>query len=139
VLIDSRTGISDTAGICTVQMPDDLVVCFTLNQQSMKGAAAVAASAYEQRRKAHGQPGIRVWPVATRIELGEKDRLNAARDAARPLFQRYLGHLPRTTRGSYWSDIEVLWPCSPAEVLAVSQTSATRRRRCCPRWALRGT
>ena len=29
VLIDSRTGVSDTAGICTVQMPDTLVVCFT--------------------------------------------------------------------------------------------------------------
>ena len=31
VLIDSRTGLSDTSGICTVQMPDELVVCFTLN------------------------------------------------------------------------------------------------------------
>jgi hypothetical protein len=27
VLIDSRTGINDIAGICTVQMPDDLVIC----------------------------------------------------------------------------------------------------------------
>ena len=28
VLIDSRTGLSDTAGICTVQLPDILVNCF---------------------------------------------------------------------------------------------------------------
>jgi len=28
VLIDSRTGVSDTSGICTVHMPDTLVVCF---------------------------------------------------------------------------------------------------------------
>ncbi len=27
ILVDSRTGVSDTAGICTVQMPDTLVVC----------------------------------------------------------------------------------------------------------------
>jgi Mrp family chromosome partitioning ATPase len=45
VLIDSRTGVSDTSGICTAQMPDTLVVCFTYNNQSIKGAAAVAASA----------------------------------------------------------------------------------------------
>jgi hypothetical protein len=44
VLIDSRTGISDTSGICTVQMPDDLVVGFTLNRQSIFGAAATAHS-----------------------------------------------------------------------------------------------
>jgi len=39
VLIDSRTGVSDTSGICTVQMPDILVVCFTLNNQSIEGAS----------------------------------------------------------------------------------------------------
>ena len=38
ILIDSRTGVSDTSGICTVQMPDTVVVCFTLNNQSIKGA-----------------------------------------------------------------------------------------------------
>ena len=45
ILIDSRTGVSDTAGICSVQMPDTLVVCFTYNNQSIKGASAVARSA----------------------------------------------------------------------------------------------
>src|SRR5262249_34572821 len=30
VLIDSRTGLSDIAGVCTIQMPDVLVDCFTL-------------------------------------------------------------------------------------------------------------
>jgi len=29
VLIDSRTGVSDTSGICTVQMPETVVICFT--------------------------------------------------------------------------------------------------------------
>ena len=65
VLIDSRTGISDTSGICTVQMPDDLVVCFTLNEQSIKGAAAVAESADQQRRLATNEPSLRIWPVVT--------------------------------------------------------------------------
>lgn len=107
VLIDSRTGISDTAGICTVQLPDDLVVCFTLNQQSIKGAAAVAESAEGQRRKPTGEPGLRVWPVPTRIELSEKDRLDSARAHARITFQKFLGHLPRAEKASYWGNVEV--------------------------------
>ena len=49
ILIDSRTGVSDTSGICTVQMPDALVICFTLNNQSVEGAAAVAQSVLDQR------------------------------------------------------------------------------------------
>ena len=42
VLIDSRTGLSDVADICTIQLPDVLVVCFTLSDQSIEGAANVA-------------------------------------------------------------------------------------------------
>ena len=42
ILIDSRTGVSDTSGICTVQLPDSLAVFFTLNNQSISGASAVA-------------------------------------------------------------------------------------------------
>ena len=34
-LIDSRTGLSDVADICTVHLPDILVDCFTLNYQSI--------------------------------------------------------------------------------------------------------
>jgi hypothetical protein len=36
-LIDSRTGLSDVADICTVHLPDILVDCFTLNYQSVEG------------------------------------------------------------------------------------------------------
>src|SRR4030095_12751108 len=105
ILIDSRTGISDTSGICTVQMPDDLVVCFTLNNQSIQGAAAVADSAFKQRLKPSGEPGLRIWPVPTRVELAEKDKLEAARDASQQIFQSYLLHLPRLERRSYWGRI----------------------------------
>jgi hypothetical protein len=51
VLIDSRTGVSDTAGICSAQMADTLVVCFTYTNQSIYGAAAVARSARKLRAK----------------------------------------------------------------------------------------
>ena len=43
VLIDSRTGLSDVADICTIELPDVLTICFTLSDQSIEGAASVAA------------------------------------------------------------------------------------------------
>jgi hypothetical protein len=70
VLIDSRTGVSDTSGICTVHMPDTLVVCFTLDYQSIKGALAVAQSVRDQR------PKMRIFPVPMRIDGSEEKLLN---------------------------------------------------------------
>lgn len=102
-LIDSRTGLSDTSGICTVQMPDTLVVCFTLNNQSIDGTAAVAASAYEQRKEI----GLRIFPVPTRTDAGEKERLEVRREYARDKFDSLLGHLPEEARDAYWGEVEV--------------------------------
>jgi tetratricopeptide (TPR) repeat protein/cellulose biosynthesis protein BcsQ len=90
VLIDSRTGVSDTSGICTVQMPDALVVCFTLNNQSIEGAASVAASADEQRR----EPRLKIYPVQMRVELFEKQKLIKRKERAKEKFGRFLWHLP---------------------------------------------
>ncbi len=109
VLVDSRTGISDTAGICTVQMPDDLVVCFTLNKQSVRGAAAAADSAWTQRMKPDGVPGLRVWPVATRLDNAEKERLNAGLTDAKATFQRYITHLRREDRIRYWEETQIMY------------------------------
>lgn len=109
VLIDSRTGLSDTSGICTVQMPDELVVCFTLNRQSILGAAATAASADSQRRLPGGEKGLRIWPVPMRVDFHEKDRLEAARLMARKHFAPFLWHVPAGRRTEYWGRTEVLY------------------------------
>jgi cellulose biosynthesis protein BcsQ len=109
VLIDSRTGLSDTSGICTVQMPDELVVCFTLNHQSIFGAVATAQSVDAQRRLPTGEPSLRIWPVPTRVELHEKDRLETARAVAREQFAPLLWHIPVGSRAEYWGAIEVLY------------------------------
>lgn len=107
VLIDSRTGISDTSGICTVQMPDELVVCFTYNSQSILGAEAAARSALSQRLRPSGKPSLRVWPVPTRVDLSEHTKLEAARLFAREAFQPFLNHLKSRQRRVYWDLIEV--------------------------------
>jgi tetratricopeptide (TPR) repeat protein/cellulose biosynthesis protein BcsQ len=106
VLIDSRTGVSDTSGVCTVQMPDTLVVCFTFNNQSIDGAAAVALAAAKQRAAADALP-IKIFPVPTRVERAEKDRVELARLVARERFDELLEHLKPAARESYWGDVEI--------------------------------
>ncbi len=105
VLIDSRTGVSDTAGVCTVHLPDDLVVCFTLNHQSILGASAVAESVAAQRQ----QPGFRILPVPTRIEDAEKHKLEYGRDDSRERFGRLVEKwLPtREQQKEYWGSVEL--------------------------------
>jgi hypothetical protein len=80
VLVDSRTGLSDTAGICTVQLPDMLVNCFTCSTQSIVGAAAIADSVLRQR----AEP-IKIWPVPMRAEESEYQRRETSRDLAHSL------------------------------------------------------
>jgi hypothetical protein len=43
VLIDSRTGITDTGGICTLHLPDVVVLVFVFNDQNLDGIARIAA------------------------------------------------------------------------------------------------
>lgn len=102
VLVDSRTGVSDTAGICTVQLPDALVVCFTLNTQSIEGAAAVAESVSAQRH-------IPIFPIPTRIEFAEKQKLDLARSRAHERFAPVMSHLDPAGRDAYWGGVEVIY------------------------------
>ena len=42
ILVDSRTGITDIGGICTIQLPDTLVLMFTATEEALSGAINVA-------------------------------------------------------------------------------------------------
>jgi cellulose biosynthesis protein BcsQ/tetratricopeptide (TPR) repeat protein len=103
VLIDSRTGLSDAAGVCTVLMPDTVVNCFTLSIQSVAGALAVSESIRAQRR---GQP-IRFLPVLMRVEDAEQVKLDIGRDHARQRFRPFLEHHSPDEANRYWGDVEV--------------------------------
>lgn len=122
VLIDSRTGVSDTSGICTIEMPDTLVLCFTLNDQSIRGAARVAESVRERRPPAMsgapaspGTPGtsagpLRIFPVPTRVEMtSERDKREAALDVAQKTFAPCLNHLPLDAHGRYWGAVQMAY------------------------------
>lgn len=103
VLIDSRTGLSDTAGICTILMPDIVVDCFTLSRQGINGAVHVAESI--RRQAVHRD--IRILPVPMRVEDAGQDKLDAGRDLARTRFSSFLGWLPPGELDRYWGDVEI--------------------------------
>ena len=92
-LIDSRTGLSDISDICTVHLPDTLVDCFTLNDQSIDGAITIARSV-EQR---YHYRNIKVLPVPMRIDEAEKDKADVGLATAKSKF----GGSPQGGTGKY--------------------------------------
>ena len=121
-LIDSRTGYSDVADICTIHLPDVLVDCFTLNNQSIEGAAEVARSvqAHNSRRD------IRILPVPMRVDDGEKEKADAGRAVARARFEGFPDVADPAEAIRYWGAVEI--PYRPfyayEETLAVFGDSA---------------
>lgn len=103
VLIDSRTGVSDTSGICTVKLPDALAVCFTLNNQSINGASGVAEYVLRQR-----PADIEIFPVTTRIEFAEEQMLLEMQQYARSRFDQFPNRLPQgVSADEYWEQAQV--------------------------------
>jgi tetratricopeptide (TPR) repeat protein len=72
VLVDSRTGRTDSAGICTTLLPRKLVVVFTPNKQSLEGVQALVtrATAYRRSHEDEQRP-LLVYPLPSRIEMGD--------------------------------------------------------------------
>jgi MinD-like ATPase involved in chromosome partitioning or flagellar assembly len=69
VLIDSRTGITDTGGVCTIQLPDVLIPVITPNQQSIDGTKDVVARAQAARQAlSYDRPPLLVFPLASRFD-----------------------------------------------------------------------
>ncbi|HEY7144252.1 MAG TPA: FxSxx-COOH system tetratricopeptide repeat protein [Streptosporangiaceae bacterium] len=117
VLIDSRTGLSDVADICTIELPDVLTICFTLSDQSIEGAANVARQISGRYRDRN----IRVLPVPMRIEDGEKEKLDIGRSLARMRFEGFPAGMSPESSAMYWASVEV--PYKP--FYAFEETLAT--------------
>lgn len=68
VLIDSRTGLSDTGGICTMLMPQILVLVFALNNQNINGVLDVARQSIEYRFNSNDFRDLTVLPLPSRVD-----------------------------------------------------------------------
>ena len=127
VLIDSRTGLSDIADICTLHLPDMVVDCFTLSTQGIEGAARVARQIQEYTER-----DIEILPVPMRIDHSREHNVVAGLEFAEPSSPG----CPRTCRRSatqYWAEVQV--PYLPAyayeETLAAFGDRPGTATRCC--------
>ncbi|MGW5264229.1 FxSxx-COOH system tetratricopeptide repeat protein [Microbispora sp. NPDC004025] len=117
VLIDSRTGLSDVADICTMHLPDVLVDCFTLSNQGILGGAQVARTVQERMLSRD----IRILPVPMRVDQAEMDKMEVGRAFAFHAFRGLPAGLNEAGRQEYWSAVEVPYQAFYAyeEILAV--------------------
>jgi len=105
ILIDSRTGVSDTSGICTVQMPQQLVVFFTANNQSIIGANNIVSSVVKQWHKNPESYHNEIFPVLARTESFEDSKLSATRKHVKQIFNACLPGDVDSEK--YWGDVYI--------------------------------
>jgi hypothetical protein len=107
VLIDSPTGVGTVSSVCTILLPDALVVCFALNRQSILGAANVTRSVRSQRdAKLEVFPvASEIFPVAMRVDISEKLLVDSSRELA---YRAFAGLTDaEIARRDYWTGVEI--------------------------------
>jgi len=76
ILIDSRTGLADTSGICTMLMPQILVLVFALNNQNINGVIDVAKQSIDYRFDSNDFRSLTVLPLPSRIDNDNSKELS---------------------------------------------------------------
>jgi cellulose biosynthesis protein BcsQ len=96
ILVDSRTGITDIGGICTVHLPDLLLFVFTANRQSLDGVIRVVQQAKAQRaRLPLNRAGLLTLPIPSRFDARGQEKianewLRRFADALEPFYEDWL-------------------------------------------------
>jgi MinD-like ATPase involved in chromosome partitioning or flagellar assembly/tetratricopeptide (TPR) repeat protein len=104
VLIDSRTGLSDVADICTVHLPDVVVDCFTLATQGIEGAAMIARLIQDHHNRGRD---ITIFPVPMRIDHTQQENVDAGLALAIKRFEGLPAGMSDDERSEYWAEVEV--------------------------------
>ena len=68
IFVDARTGLADTSGICTMLMPQKLILVFALNNQNINGVVDVAGQAINYRFDSNDYRRLDIYPLPSRIE-----------------------------------------------------------------------
>jgi MinD-like ATPase involved in chromosome partitioning or flagellar assembly len=77
VLVDSRTGVTDIGGICTLQLPDVVVILFAMNDQNILGAKSVAERISKKAGELEGRaapPILILRPARIERSSGNQDK-----------------------------------------------------------------
>jgi MinD-like ATPase involved in chromosome partitioning or flagellar assembly len=85
VLIDSRTGLSDHAGICTQVLAELIIVLFRLTDQNLDGLEYLIPAVSSQLR-ARGKTSVGILPIASALASTSSDSSHKRRDRALAVF-----------------------------------------------------
>ena len=75
VLIDSRTGHSDTSGICTRQLPDSVVILFFPNEQNLRGLTEVVCGIRAETEEPRAKSIDLHFVMSNVPDLDDEDRI----------------------------------------------------------------
>ena len=104
VLIDSRTGLNDTSGICTALLPDMIVAVFTPNMQSLFGLTGVIENVIRFRGQSPDTRRLTILPLPSRIEAARPSLLERWRIGDGASFHGYQGEFESVFRKLYGLD-----------------------------------
>ncbi|MCB9314590.1 MAG: ParA family protein [Lewinellaceae bacterium] len=96
VLIDSRTGVTDFGGICTIQLPDILVMLFTPTDQGLLGTKRTAERILENHQKLpFDRYRLLIYPVPSRFDATtefkeSRDWLKRSGEELGPIYEEWL-------------------------------------------------
>ena len=72
-LVDSRTGVTDIGGICTIQLPDYLVLLFTPTDQALEGTLQISPKVRAaQEQLPVDRQRLLVIPVLSRLDVQQE-------------------------------------------------------------------
>ncbi|MER5506074.1 FxSxx-COOH system tetratricopeptide repeat protein [Streptomyces sp. NPDC002766] len=102
ILIDGRSGTAEGADICTLALPDAVVLGINLNQQSVDGARGMARLVFDHPRRI----GLHVLPL--RVDnTTDSTRVERAIAHARAVLDPYLDITDEEALEAYWKDVRL--------------------------------
>lgn len=102
ILIDGRSGFADGARICTLALPDTVVLGLAMDRQSIEGAERVARQVSLNSRRTE----LHVLPM--RVDASsERDRLRRYLADARRRLSPYLAVRGEEELERYWGEVQV--------------------------------
>ncbi len=109
ILIDSRTGLTDTGGICTSILPEALITVFTPTRQGLKVTDMIDRAVTYRKGSGDMRPLV-VYPLVSRVDASEEDRNREWKEIYTPLFQNLfirLYELPKCDLRRYFGKVEI--------------------------------
>ncbi|MHC4692110.1 MAG: KGGVGR-motif variant AAA ATPase [Planctomycetota bacterium] len=119
VLIDSRTGLNDQAGICTQVLSELLIILFRLSTQDFDGLEHLVP-AIKSQLKARGKDDVMILPIASQVGAAASRSILELRKKAIRFFEQPLEYIrfdqdlvSKEMIFCHESEIEEVWPVPP--------------------------